>query len=53
MQKSALGLAILLLCTFSAFSQQTRRQTALREIIPGHYVFSSGTFNSGLDHFRR
>src|SRR5713101_7950202 len=43
-----LGLAILLLCTFSAFSQQTQRQTALREILPGHYVFSSGTFNSGL-----
>ena len=48
MQRSALGLAVLLLCTFSAFSQQTQRQTALREIIPGHYVFSSGTFNSGL-----
>src|ERR1700686_2289677 len=36
MQKSALRLAILLLCTFSAFSQQTQRQTALREIIPSH-----------------
>jgi glyoxylase-like metal-dependent hydrolase (beta-lactamase superfamily II) len=36
------------LCSFSALSQQTQRQTALREIIPGHYVFSSGTFNSGL-----
>jgi glyoxylase-like metal-dependent hydrolase (beta-lactamase superfamily II) len=48
MQKSAVGLAIFFVCTFSAFSQQTQRQTALREIIPGHYVFSSGTFNSGL-----
>jgi glyoxylase-like metal-dependent hydrolase (beta-lactamase superfamily II) len=41
-----------LLCCFPAFSQQTQRnlvgQTALRQIIPGHYVFSSGTFNSGV-----
>jgi glyoxylase-like metal-dependent hydrolase (beta-lactamase superfamily II) len=49
MQKStALGLAIVLLGCFPAFSQQTQRPTALREIIPGHYAFSSGTFNSGL-----
>src|SRR5260370_19988671 len=48
MQRPALGLAMVLLCSVSAFSQQPQRQTALREIIPGHYVFSSGTFNSGL-----
>src|ERR1700674_3369067 len=48
MQKSVPGLAVLLLCSSSAFSQQPQRPTALREIIPGHYVFSSGTFNSGL-----
>ena len=48
MQKSTVALAIVLLCSVSAFSQQTPRPTALREIIPGHFVFSSGTFNSGL-----
>ncbi|HEY6257512.1 MAG TPA: hypothetical protein VIY51_17140, partial [Xanthobacteraceae bacterium] len=48
MQKSTAALAIVLLCSISAFSQQTPRPTALREIIPGHYVYSSGTFNSGL-----
>ncbi len=48
MQRSAVALAIVLLSSFSAFAQQTQRPTALREIIPGHYVFSSGTFNSGL-----
>jgi glyoxylase-like metal-dependent hydrolase (beta-lactamase superfamily II) len=41
-----------LLFCFPAFSQQAQRnpvgQTALRQIIPGHYVFSSGTFNSGV-----
>jgi glyoxylase-like metal-dependent hydrolase (beta-lactamase superfamily II) len=48
MQKSIVALAVVLLCSVSAFSQQTPRPTALREIIPGHYVFSSGTFNSGI-----
>ena len=52
MQKSILGLVIALLFCFPAFSQQAQRnpvgQTALRQIIPGHYVFSSGTFNSGV-----
>jgi glyoxylase-like metal-dependent hydrolase (beta-lactamase superfamily II) len=48
MQKSILGLAIVLMCSGAAFSQQGQRQTALREIIPGHYAFSSGSFNSGL-----
>jgi glyoxylase-like metal-dependent hydrolase (beta-lactamase superfamily II) len=35
----------------SASSQQAQRTTpaqTLREIIPGHYVFTSGTFNSGI-----
>jgi glyoxylase-like metal-dependent hydrolase (beta-lactamase superfamily II) len=31
-----------------ALAQQTPRQTALREIIPGHFAFSSGSFNSGI-----
>jgi len=52
MQKSILGLVIALLCCVPALSQQVQRnlvgQTALRQIIPGHYVFSSGTFNSGV-----
>jgi glyoxylase-like metal-dependent hydrolase (beta-lactamase superfamily II) len=47
MQKSALALAIVVLGSCPAFSQQTR-PTALREIIPGHFAFSSGTFNSGI-----
>ena len=49
MQKTLLVLTVVLLCSSSAFSQQTQqRPTALREIIPGHYAFSSGSFNSGL-----
>jgi glyoxylase-like metal-dependent hydrolase (beta-lactamase superfamily II) len=48
MQRSNLALAVLFLCSVSASAQQTQRQTALRQIIPGHYVFSSGTFNSGI-----
>ncbi len=52
MQKSILGLVSALLCCVPALSQQAQRnpvgQTALRQIIPGHYVFSSGTFNSGV-----
>jgi glyoxylase-like metal-dependent hydrolase (beta-lactamase superfamily II) len=60
MPKSAIAFIIALLCCWSAFSQQAQRnpggQTAaernrpdaLRQIIPGHYVFSSGTFNSGI-----
>jgi len=48
MQRSILAIVFLLLCSSSASSQQTQRQTALRQIIPGHYVFSSGTFNSGI-----
>jgi glyoxylase-like metal-dependent hydrolase (beta-lactamase superfamily II) len=48
MRNPALGLAMVLLCTVPAFSQQAQRPTALREIIPGHHVFNSGTFNSGV-----
>ncbi len=52
MRKSTMGLVIVLLCCVPALSQQAQRnpvgQTALRQIIPGHYVFSSGTFNSGV-----
>jgi glyoxylase-like metal-dependent hydrolase (beta-lactamase superfamily II) len=48
MQKSALALAIVVLGSCSAFSQQAQRPTALREILPGHFAFSSGTFNSGI-----
>jgi glyoxylase-like metal-dependent hydrolase (beta-lactamase superfamily II) len=47
MQKSVLALAIVVLGSCPAVSQQTR-PTALREIIPGHFAFSSGTFNSGI-----
>jgi cyclase len=43
--------AMMLFCA-SALSQQAQRnpagKTALREIIPGHYAFSSGSFNSGI-----
>src|ERR1700740_3724525 len=49
MQKSIVALvSVVFLCSLPAFSQQPQRQTALREIIPGHYAFSSGTFNSGI-----
>jgi glyoxylase-like metal-dependent hydrolase (beta-lactamase superfamily II) len=48
MLRSILGVTIALLCSAPAFSQQTPRPTSLREIIPGHYVFTSGTFNSGV-----
>jgi glyoxylase-like metal-dependent hydrolase (beta-lactamase superfamily II) len=52
MRRSIIGLVIALLFCFPAFSEQAQRnpvgQTQLRQIIPGHYVFSSGTFNSGV-----
>ena len=48
MPRSILGLVIALLCCGAAFAQQPQRATALREIIPGHYAFSSGSFNSGI-----
>lgn len=47
MQRSALALAMVLGAA-PALAQQTPRQTALREIIPGHFAFSSGSFNSGI-----
>jgi glyoxylase-like metal-dependent hydrolase (beta-lactamase superfamily II) len=48
--KSTLGLVVALLCCASAYSQQTQRGQAgtIREIIPGHYTFSSGDLNSGI-----
>src|SRR5262245_27750792 len=51
MLKSSIGLVVVLLSCASAHSQQTQRgQTtgSLREIIPGHYMFSSGDLNSGI-----
>jgi glyoxylase-like metal-dependent hydrolase (beta-lactamase superfamily II) len=46
MLRSAIGLVIMLLSCSSAYSQ--RGQTSMREIIPGHYMFSSGDLNSGI-----
>ena len=45
-----IGLVVMLLCCSSAYAQQTQRgqTTSLREIIPGHYIFSSGDLNSGI-----
>ena len=50
MRKSNLGLVVVLLCCASASAQQTQRGQpgSLREIIPGHYMFSSGDLNSGI-----
>lgn len=56
MLKTTIGFVVALLCCCSASSQQAQRNpagqsatnVALRQIIPGHYVFSSGTFNSGI-----
>jgi glyoxylase-like metal-dependent hydrolase (beta-lactamase superfamily II) len=49
-RKSTIGLAVVLLCCASAHSQEPRRGQAgsIREIIPGHYMFSSGDLNSGI-----
>jgi glyoxylase-like metal-dependent hydrolase (beta-lactamase superfamily II) len=56
----ALGILLLLLGCVSAFSQQQPASVAgqaavernptgsLRQIIPGHYVYSSGTLNTGI-----
>jgi glyoxylase-like metal-dependent hydrolase (beta-lactamase superfamily II) len=48
--KSTVGLLVVLLCCASAQSQEPRRGQAgsIREIIPGHYMFSSGDLNSGI-----
>jgi hypothetical protein len=45
-----MGLVVALLCCASASAQQTQRGQpgSLREIIPGHYMFSSGDLNSGI-----
>jgi hypothetical protein len=45
-QKSIIELVVVLLCCASAYSQQTQRgQTSgIREIIPGHYMFSCPNF---------
>src|SRR5262249_24804001 len=44
------GFGIVFLCGASAYSQQTQRgqTSSIREIIPGHYLFSSGDLNSGI-----
>ena len=50
MLKSTVGLVVVLLCCASAYAQQTQRgqTSSIREIIPGHYMFSSGDLNSGI-----
>jgi len=49
MLKSAIGLIVVLLSGSSAFSQQEQRiPSVLRQIIPGHYMYNSGTLNSGV-----
>jgi glyoxylase-like metal-dependent hydrolase (beta-lactamase superfamily II) len=48
MQRLILTLALVLASSGAALCQPAPRQTALREIIPGHYAFSSGSFNSGI-----
>src|SRR5215813_12906629 len=50
MLKSTIALVVGLLCCASAYSQQTQRgqTSSIREIIPGHYMFSSGDLNSGI-----
>src|SRR5262245_9577838 len=59
MLKSTIGLITAILCCSSALSQAQRTPPSptaaeripsetLRQIIPGHYMFSSGTLNSGV-----
>ena len=50
MRTATLGASLLLFSGFSVFSPQPPRapEGALRQIIPGHYVFSSTTYNSGI-----
>ena len=45
MPKLTVTLIVLMVCSLFAFSQQP---LALRQIIPGHYVFTSMTYNSGV-----
>ena len=47
MPKSTLGGLLLILGCVSAFSQPAPAGT-LRQIVPGHYLFSSSTYNSGI-----
>jgi len=47
MPKSTLGALLLILGCVSAFSHQAPPGT-LRQIVPGHYLFSSSTYNSGI-----
>jgi glyoxylase-like metal-dependent hydrolase (beta-lactamase superfamily II) len=49
MLKSAIGFIVVSLSCSSAFSQQEPRiPSVLRQIIPGHYMYNSGTLNSGV-----
>jgi glyoxylase-like metal-dependent hydrolase (beta-lactamase superfamily II) len=49
MTKSTIGLMVVLLSCSSAFAQQEQRiPSVLRQIIPGHYMYNSGTLNSGV-----
>jgi hypothetical protein len=48
MKKLTISLIILIVCGLFAFSQQPQRSDALRQIIPGHYLFTSSTYNSGV-----
>src|SRR5262245_27501509 len=50
MRTATLGACLLLFGGVSAFSPQSPRapEGTLRQIIPGHYVFSSTTYNSGI-----
>ncbi len=60
MRKPTIATIILMLCCLFAYSQQPQRNPAgqiaaernrpdaLRQIIPGHYVFTSMTYNSGV-----
>src|SRR5262249_18707629 len=48
MKKLTISLIILIVCGLFAFSQRPQRSDALRQIIPGHYLFTSSTYNSGV-----
>jgi glyoxylase-like metal-dependent hydrolase (beta-lactamase superfamily II) len=48
MPKSMLGVILLLVGCAAAFSQEGTPAGALRQIIPGHYLYSSSTYNSGI-----
>src|SRR5437773_8959390 len=60
MRKPTIATIILMLCGLFAFSQQPQRNTAgqtaaernepdaLRQVIPGHYMYTSQTYNSGI-----